>query len=127
LDDFSIKNLIIEKDIYIYSNKAKELNFQYELNNNNEVDNGVLINAKSISYSSSSNISNGNSTYRNNFNENNIKYNLFDYINEQKMEKILNQIELMGYDREYVINSVKNNALNHASTIFFILMQYDNI
>ena len=123
-DDFNNKKIHIEMDLINFSNKAKEFNFQYELNNNKEVDNGVLINSKSVAYSSSSSLSNP-TTYRN-F-EFGYNYNGIDYLNEEKLEGILNQMELMGYNREYVIKSIKNNYLNHPATVFFLLMQYENI
>ena len=122
-DDFNNQNILVEKDLIEYSIKAKEFNFQYELNNNKEVDNGVLINSKSFANSSSSSFSNAN-TNRNEF-ENG--YKGLEYISKDKIEEILNQIECMGYDRDYVLRSVKNNLLNHASTIFFLLIQYENI
>ena len=128
-DDFYNKKLIIEKDLLAYSNKAKELNNQYEINNNKDVDNGVLINTKSMAASTSSSFSNTN-TFRNNNDKNNqfeYDYRGIDYINKEKLERILNQMNSMGYERDYIIKSVKNNYLNHASTVFFLLMQYENI
>ena len=122
-DDFNNKNILIEKDLIQYSIKAKEFNFQYELNNNKEVDNGVLINSKSFAYSSSSSFSNTNT----NRNEIENGYKGLEFISKDKIEEILNQIEAMGYDKDYVLKSVKKNLLNHASTIFFLLMQYENI
>jgi serine/threonine protein kinase len=123
-DDFKNENICLEKDLMEFSNKAKELNYQYELDNNKEVDNGVLINSKSMAGSSSSSFSNAN-TFRNS--DYGYNYNGIDYLNDERLEKILNQMELMGYDRDYIIRSVKNNSLNHAATVFFLLMQYDNI
>ena len=122
-DDFNNKNILVEKDLIQYSIKAKEFNFQYELNNNKEVDNGVLINSKSFAYSSSSSFSNANT----NRNEIENGYKGLEYISKDKIEEILSQIEAMGYDRDYVLKSVKKNLLNHASTIFFLLMQYEKI
>ena len=122
-DDLNNKNILVEKDLIQYSIKAKEFNFQYELNNNKEVDNGVLINSKSFAYSSSSSFSNANT----NRNEIENGYKGLEYISKDKIEEILNQIEDMGYDRDYVLKSVKKNMLNHASTVFFLLMQYENI
>ena len=122
-DDFNNKNIFVEKDLIEYSIKAKEFNFQYELNNNKEVDNGVLINSKSFANSTSSSFSNANT----NRNEIENGYKGLEYISKDKIEEILNQIEYMGYDRDYVLRSVKNNLLNHASTIFFLLIQYENI
>ena len=122
-DDFNNKNILVEKDLIQYSIKAKEFNFQYELNNNKEVDNGVLINSKSFACSSNSSFSNANT----NRNEIENGYKGLEFISKDKIEEILNQIESMGYDRDYVIKSVKKNLLNHASTIFFLLIQYENI
>jgi serine/threonine protein kinase len=122
-DDSNNKNILVEKNLIQYSIKAKEFNFQYELNNNKEVDNGVLINSKSFACSSSSSFSNANT----NRNEIENGYKGLEYISKDKIEEILNQIECMGYDRDYVLRSVKHNLLNHASTIFFLLIQYENI
>ena len=130
-DDFHNKKLKFEKDLFSFSNKAKELNFQYELDNNKEVDNGILINNKSNTESNSSSFSNTNSKI-NFINEKNInlgfdKNDKTDIKLGQKAESILTQIEKLGYDREYVIKSLKNNYLNHATTIYFLLMNYTNI
>lgn len=102
-DDFNNKNILVEKDLIQYSIKAKEFNFQYELNNNKEVDNGVLINSKSFACSSNSSFSNANT----NRNEIENGYKGLEFISKDKIEEILNQIESMGYDRDYVIKSVK--------------------
>ena len=123
-NDFKNENICLENDLMEFSNKAKELNYQYELDNNKEVDNGVLINSKSMAGSSSSSFSNAN-TFRNS--DYGYNFNGIDYLNDERLERILYQMESMGYDRDYIIRSVKNNSLNHASTVFFLLMQYDNI
>jgi len=128
-DDCRNKKLIIEQDIYYFSNKAKELNFQYELDNNKEVDNGVLINNKSNAEPNSSSFSIANSK-RNFINDKSINLNFENNeisLNNSKAERILSQIENFGYDREYVTKSLKNNYLNHATTIYFLLMNYEKI
>ena len=128
-DDCRNKKLVIEQDIYCFSNKAKELNFQYELDNNKEVDNGVLINNKSNAESNSSSFSIANSK-RNFINDKSINLNFENNeisLNNSQAERILSQIENFGYDREYVTKSLKNNYLNHATTIYFLLMNYEKI
>ena len=127
-DDFYNKQICIEKDLLSFSNKAKELNIQYELNNNKEVDNGVLINSKSVACSSCSSQSNPN-TFRNSEKYSEYEYNSIGIysINDEKLDRVLSQMELMGYERDYIIKSIKNNNLNHASTVFFLLMKYENI
>jgi hypothetical protein len=42
-------------------------------------------------------------------------------------EKILKQMELLGYDKKYVKDCVKNNILCHASAAYFLMLNYDNI
>jgi hypothetical protein len=48
-------------------------------------------------------------------------------LTNNQAERIISQIENFGYDREYVIRSLKNNYLNHATTIYFLLMNYEKI
>ena len=46
LEDINNPNIILENDIILIKNKVKEFNLNYELNNNGECDNGMLINTK---------------------------------------------------------------------------------
>ena len=48
-DDFLVKELEIENEVIRYRGKAKEANRNYELNNNGEIDNGILINPQNNS------------------------------------------------------------------------------
>ena len=46
--------------------------------------------------------------------------------NEQlKSENILNKIENLGYDRNYVKDCLKNNKICHATVIYYLMMNYD--
>ena len=47
--------------------------------------------------------------------------------NENKENKILEKIEILGYDKKYVKKCLENNLLCQASSIYFLLMNYDNI
>ena len=53
-DDFNNSAIKLENDLIIFNNKVKEFNLHYEINNNQEVDNGMLINTKSENSQSSS-------------------------------------------------------------------------
>ena len=57
-DDFNNSNLKLENDLIIFKNKVKEFNINYEINNNQEVDNGMLIKTKSDISSTTSKKSN---------------------------------------------------------------------
>ena len=139
IDDFTNKNIKLENGILSFKNKVKEFNMLYEMNNNCEVDNGIIINSRSNTLSSKSNIS-GNSIYINDnmkdnqgyIFENNIKsdnnnYERTNKKTEKDMEKILKKMENLGYDKKYVKECVKKNILCHASAAFFLMMNYDNI
>ena len=135
MDDFNNKKIRIENDIIKVGNKVKEFDMLYELNNNCEVDNGIIINSQTDTISSKSsnssiyinkNIKDNNGFF---FDENSITKEKKE-INRTKNnnnERILNQIELLGYDKKYVKDCVKNNILCHASAAYFLMLNYDNI
>ena len=141
-DDLVNPNIILENDIIIFNNKVKEYNLNYELNNNGECDNGMLINTKTGTISSSmannSTIKDeGHITNRSRQrNENEDNNELDEEFNdneepeeehEKKIENILNEIEKFGYDKEYVLNCVNNNILCHCSVVFYLMLNYKNI
>ena len=156
-NDFNNSKIKLEKDQIIFSKKIKEYNRLYELNNNGEVDNGVLINSRtqsSLNMSDRSSRSNNKNDLLdlNISNESCVLYNENDEvievkkINKKSKEKnssktsldeeleqkiksnnILNQMSLMGYDKKYVSEVVKKNELCHASTVYYLMMNYENI
>ena len=135
MDDFNNKKIRIENDIIKVGNKVKEFDMLYELNNNCEVDNGIIINSQTDTISSKSsnssiyinkNIKDNNGFF---FDENSItkEKKEINCIKNNNNERILNQIELLGYDKKYVKDCVKNNILCHASAAYFLMLNYDNI
>ena len=140
-DDLSNPNINLENDIIIYNNRVKEYNLNYELNNNGECDNGMLINTKTGTISSSapnnSNIKNDSQLTSRSRRRNEGEENDFDddfnenedqeEEQEKKVSKILEEIEAIGYDKEYVLNCVNNNILCHASAVFYLMLNYKNI
>ena len=138
-DDFNNKKIKLERNELIgFNAKAKECNMLYELNNNGEVDNGMLINSKTNTISSSYILNNSQHSYYirsiNNGNkedeDENEEFNIKDLIdNEEKLEikknNVYDQMKLMGYEKEYVKKCVDENILCHASVVFFLLMNYD--
>ena len=131
-DDFNNKKIKIENGIIKVGNRVKEFDMLYELNNNCEVDNGIIINSRSNTLSSKPS---NNSIYINNEIKDNIGFIFDEEKNEKKGnnkkekndEKILKQMELLGYDKKYVKDCVKNNILCHASAAYFLMLNYDNI
>ena len=142
LEDINNSKIILENELISFDNKVKEYNMLYELNNNNEVDNGMLIKSKINSNTNSliDNDLNENSQVKTesvicfeeegNINDNKkiIIENNNNVINEQKKEeKILEKIEKLGYDQKYVKECLENNVLCQATAAYFLLMNYDNI
>ena len=151
LEDCFNENINLENDILVFCNKVKEFNMFYELNNNNEVDNGMLINSKIDSVSTNTNnlIENSRIVQTESviyFDDN----NLFEYENkpkkknnfenydeddkffneeekEKKIKKILDEIEKMGYTKEYVTNCLNNNILCHATAVYYLMLNYESI
>ena len=142
LEDINNSKINLEDDLISLDNKVKEYNMLYELNNNKEVDNGMLINTKINT--------NTNSLIENGFNENNqmktesvlyfeeegnieddkkiiVENNNRENKEQKKEEKILEKIEKMGYDKKYVKECLDKNVLCQATAVYFLLMNYDNI
>ena len=132
-DDANNINIQLENDIVIYNNKVKEFNLNYELNNNGEVDNGMLINSKTgtVSFTGTINNSQVSKISRNEENDDWLGEIMEEEKKEEnkkkKINKILKEIEYMGFDRDYVLKCVNNNILCHASTIFYLMLNYENI
>ena len=123
-DDFKNKEIKLENDIMIFNNKVKEFNLNFEANNNQEVDNGMIIKTHteiSISSELSNNIISNIDKNNNKNNEKNKENDLFIDLN------ILNDMEKYGYDKDYVLYCIKNNVLCHALTVFYLLKNYKDI
>ena len=137
-DDFSDMELRLENGIICFANKVREFNMNYELNNNGELDNGMLINTKTETISTS---------VRNNTLLNNKEYfiddefinletkNLNNNIKEsfkkdndtrEKSNNILNKIQNLGYDINYIKDCLKNNKICHCTAVYYLMMNYEN-
>ena len=155
-NDFNNSKIKLENDGIIFSKKIKEYNRLYELNNNGEVDNGVLINSRTQSslnsYSRSIKANNNDLLDLNISNESLVIYNNNDMVDDKKRKNkktshnnnsmksldeekeqkiksnnILNEMSLIGYDKKYVLECVKKNELCHASAVYYLMMNYENL
>ena len=124
-DDFKNVDIKLENDILIFNNKVKEFNINFEVNNNKEVDNGMIIKTHTdISISSEIN----NSSVLTDNKKENKEYNNMNEENESDIDlSILKEMEKFGYDNNYVLNCMKNNVLCHASTVFYLLKNYRDV
>ncbi len=134
-DDFDEINVKIklENHILLFGNKVKEFNRNYELNNNGECDNGILINTKSSNSINSIINNSANLNLNDNIvdddNEKNKKndFYLSKEDEEKRKEKILSKIEELGYDKNYTLEKLKSNELCHVTAVYYLMMNYENI
>lgn len=130
-------NLKFEDDLIKFNGKLKEINMNYELNNNEEIDNGMLINSKMnlvseeiannnskverITENEEINIINSN---RNNQRRNIKKENTASFVIN---EYIVSLVVDLGFEREYVIKSLEKNELCHATAAYYLFLNYENL
>ena len=133
------EELIIKNNIIKFSAKVKELNRIYELNNNGEIDNGVVIsmdtyekkyynNISPSPYNNGSFYSKGQSKPFSPYNELDDNFNKKDNKNKEKniSENALNELAKLGYLKPYVRECLHNNEKNYATASYFLLVKYCN-
>ena len=123
-DDFKNEKIKLENDIIIFNNKVKEFNLNFEVNNNQEIDNGMIIKTHSdLTISSASSFL--SSEFKD---DNNNVINKYDDENNNNTDmNILNEMEQFGYDKKYVLSCIENNKLCYATTVFYLLKNYRDI
>ena len=136
LDNFNL-SIKVKNGIIKFHGKEKELNMNYELNNNQEIDNGMLINSKDEL------VLNENENEKEQL-ENYIKHNNNSTNRETNKSKkshrptspykqppinsyFVKMVCQLGYDEDYVVKSLEKNELNHATTIYYLFSNYENI
>ena len=121
-NDFNNSKIKMENDIINVGHNVKQAFINFEFNNNGELDNGMIIQSKSRSNTFMNLSSEDESSEENGENtEDNIKEK-----NQEKIEKILEMEENLGYNKEYVKKCLEDNILCHATTVYYLLMNYGN-
>ena len=126
--DLMVKNNLIKFNI-----KLKEINRNYEFNNNGEIDNGIVISQNSQNNNNKNDLSPLNKgsfckiKSKQILNSNELD-DIFNQRKENKDEKIINEsileeIEQLGYEKEYVINCLKTNKFNYATASYYLLLK----
>ena len=120
--DFNNNKIKMENNIINIGHNVKQAFINFEFNNNGELDNGMIIQSKSRSNTFINLSSEDESSEEINENtEDNFKEK-----NQIKIDKILEIEENLGYDKEYVKKCLENNILCHATTVYYLLMNYGN-
>ena len=135
IEKFSVKEIINEKkDLIKFSDKVRDIDRQYEKNNNAEIDNGVynkLISASSesenlIESDQSRNISMSIEDFEEDkfVNENEDDEEALNPIEENIVDNdILQRMEDFGYSKEYMLECIRNKVLNYATTTYYLLLE----
>ena len=137
LDNFNLE-IEVKNGIIKFHGKVKEFNMNYELNNNEEIDNGMLINSKDELVLEDTNKENKSDEQLENYVKNN---NYVKDINKSKKNHrpnspykqppinkyFVKMVCQLGYNEDYVIKSLEKNELNHATTIYYLFSNYENI
>ena len=55
----------------------------------------------------------------------NIEDNLYE-ISQEKIDKIMETIENLGYNKQYVKKCLEENILCYATTVYYLLLNYEN-
>ena len=146
LDNYN-NELEVKNGLIKFHGKVKEFNMNYELNNNEEIDNGMLINSKNELISMEEDKEGNND--KDIENEKNIylvkKNNLIiknKHSNIQNNKKhrpsspyrpppinktFVKMVSDLGYDEEYVTKCLEKNELNHATAIYYLFSNYENV
>ena len=141
--DCENSELKMENDIIKFCAKVKEFNINYELNNNEEIDNGMLINSQSdineelnnskINYNPKSvylnnNSINGNSTRTNSRKKNkNISETSSNFNNFSINDNFVKMVSNLGFKKDYVVKCLEKNELNQATAAYYLFSIYENI
>ena len=141
LDNFN-EELKVINGIIKFNGKIREFNMNYELNNNEDIDNGYLINSKNELELVNNNeeeenkdncsneniyiIKKGNS---HNLNiRNNKKHRPSSPYRKPPINKtFVKLVSDLGYNEDYVINCLEKNELNHATAIYYLFSNYENV
>ena len=129
--DLENNNLEINNDIIVYDNKVKNFSRKYEMNNNEEIDNG-LIDEKfrgEINISPSNGNLNNNENINKEFNllnedEEKINLNMENDKENQINENALEDLKELGFDKHFVRKSLMKNDFNYATTSYGLIVKY---
>ena len=148
-EDLFYEDINIENDIMNFFMKVGEKNREYELRNNYEFDQGIIIdkkynnkqklmNSKNNSFEKENNkqdknsnnilLNSDNNNENNNINDDKDKNNNYDDNNKviKINEKAIGLVESFGYNRKYIINSLQSNEINHAIASYYLILSLLN-
>ncbi len=121
----SVQPLVISKHTIKFCSKLREIDRQYERDNNSKIDNGVYVQAALLASPPISPKSSGTkglhagltrSTAGSSTTQSSTPTNQLD-------KNVLEQMERMGFDRSFVIASLNGNVHNSATTCYYLMAE----
>jgi serine/threonine protein kinase len=112
----------IENDICKFNFKAQISNIKYELSNNQEFDNGII----KTMYNSFEEMGKKTSHIFEPQNSNtlNLSFDTMDTFSCGISDDIIKDIEeLIGYDRKYLVQCLRNNDINYATATYYLMLK----
>ena len=130
-------NLTFENEMVKFCGKTKELNINYELNNNGEIDNGILINSKMNlitdeipnNNSKVEKISDNEENINSHRNQSKKSINNKENINSQKFtinDYIVGLVADLGFNKDYIVKCLEKNELCQATAAYYLFLNYEN-
>ena len=106
-----------------FKGKIKELNLNYELNFNEEMDNGMVV---GMDWEEREDLL---MMKRDGFDDGGVSGNSTrDNSNAQVVnDKVLHMVSKLGYKKEDVVKWLDKNELNQATTVYYLLLNYENM
>ena len=134
-NDFNNPDLIVKNGIIKFSPKTKDLNRNYELNNNQDIDNGIVILSNDSDEKGKKEETPIEGSHNSKINNKHfapmvkIEFNKKDSNDEDKdcnaiNNKILEKIEILGYNKEYIKYCLIKKEFNYATATYRILEKY---
>ena len=117
-----IDKSIIGKDRLIFSSKVRELNRQYERNNNCELDIGIY---KDVSKPKKGSVSKPQRECVSTPSELNLRRTIPLFTMPKPLminEEVCKKMECFGFPHNVIVESLKANEMNHATATYFLLL-----
>lgn len=98
---------VVSKRVIKFSSKLREVNREYERDNNSNIDNGIYLKSANAK------------PHRVHCKRNSV----MKIVGGQIKKEVLSEMEKMGFERKFVIGSVNANSHNSATTCYYLLSQ----
>lgn len=134
-DLFFNNDILISRNIIKFNPKLRDIDRNYERNNNGELDNGVYVECEYSNYSENlpehrmepnnpkTNDKESKSRSKNGGKTHHLKDSAIKNLNGNNLNmKIIKQISEFGYSKSFIIDSLVKNEMNYATTSYYLLL-----